>query len=234
MSRSGHDGAHDHWEDEAAAYALGALDGDELHRFEEHLAICGQCREQLAMMHRTLEALPAEAAARAAPPELKERVMDAVRAEAAESKAPVAESSRRRRFAPPGATWPRWALPGLAAAAAAAVAIALVSSGGGSVHTYAGTVSAPGAKASVHQSGSNAQLEVSRLPAPPPGRIYEVWLERAGQAPVPARALFATTTGSVTVPSNLRGVQAVLVSAEPRPSGSRKPTRTPIIVVRLT
>lgn len=234
MSGPGHDGGHDRWEGEAAAYALGALEGGELHRFEEHLAGCGQCQEQLAMMQRTAEALPAAAPVRAAPPELKGRVMGVVREEAPQSKAPVGESSWRRRFVPPGATWPRWALPGLVAAAAAAVAIALVSSGGGSIHTYAGTVSAPGAKASVRQSGSSAQLEVSRLPAPPPGRIYEVWLERPGQAPTPARALFATSTGAVTVPSNLRGVQAVLVSAEPRPSGSRKPTRAPIIVVRLT
>ena len=66
-----------------------------------------------------------------------------------------------------------------------------------------------------------------------PGRIYEVWLQRAGQPPVPAHALFATGTGSVTVPGNLSGVRAVLVTAEPRPSGSSKPTRAPIIVVRL-
>ena len=55
MSRSRHNGAHDHWEGEAAAYALGALDRDERHRFEEHLAICAQCREQLAMMQRAVD-----------------------------------------------------------------------------------------------------------------------------------------------------------------------------------
>jgi hypothetical protein len=36
------------------------------------------------------------------------------------------------------------------------------------------------------------------------------------------------------VPGNIHGVEAVLVTAEPRPSGSLKPTRPPIIVVRLT
>jgi hypothetical protein len=95
-------------------------------------------------------------------------------------------------------------------------------------------VSTQGASASLRQSGTSAQLRVARLPAPPPGRIYEVWLKRAGQAPTPTRALFATSTGSVAVPGNLNGIQTVLVTAEPRPSGSRKPTRAPIIMVRLT
>jgi anti-sigma-K factor RskA len=224
-------GIHEQWEREAAAYALGALDGPELRQFEEHLADCGQCRGQLAMMERAVQALPAAAPAKAPPPELKQRVMGAVRAEAKPSETPVAK--QRGRFAPPAAIRPRWALSGLAAAGAAALAIALVSGGGSRVRTYPGTVSAAGATATVRQSGSSAQLEVARLPAPPPGRIYEVWLQRAGQPPVPAHAQFATGTGSVTVPSSLRGVRAVLVTAEQRPSGSSTPTRPPIIVVRL-
>lgn len=231
MSGWRQDGGHEQWECEAAAYALGALDGAELRQFEQHLADCGQCQEQLAMMQRAVQALPEAAPAHTAPPELKQRVMGVVRAEAEPSETPVPK--RRGRFARPAAIRPRWALSGLAVAAAAALAIALVSGGGSSVRTYTGTVSAPGATASVRQSGSSAQLQVASLPAPPPGRIYEVWLQRAGQPPVPAHALFATGTGSVTVPGNLSGVRAVLVTAEPRPSGSSKPTRAPIIVVRL-
>jgi anti-sigma-K factor RskA len=225
--------SHDRWEGEAAAYALGILDVGESERFEDHLSACAQCQDELAAMRRAVEALPAAAPVRTPPPELKERIMATVRAEAAET-APAHPSSWRRRLKAPTAIWPRWVLPGLAAAAAAALAIAFAFGGGSSARTYLGSVSVPGASVSLRQSGSGAQLRVSRLPAPPSGRIYEVWLERRGQAPAPTRALFATGNGSVAVPSNLRGVQAVLVTAEPRPSGSSKPTRPPIVVVRLT
>jgi hypothetical protein len=85
----------------------------------------------------------------------------------------------------------------------------------------------------LRHSGNSAQLTFSRLPVPPAARIYQVWLKRKARAPEPTRALFATSTGSVAIPGNLRGVQAVLVTAEPRPYGSRAPTRTPLIVVRL-
>ena len=43
----------------------------------------------------------------------------------------------------------------------------------------------------------------SGMPAPPPGRIYEVWLERGTQAPQPTDVLFSVTHsggGSVGVP----------------------------------
>ncbi|HSS78007.1 MAG TPA: anti-sigma factor [Thermoanaerobaculia bacterium] len=42
------------------AYALGALDADDLHEMEEHLAAgCGECRRQLELWNRDLEALAA-------------------------------------------------------------------------------------------------------------------------------------------------------------------------------
>lgn len=233
MTNSADNRRHERWDGDAAAYALDALDPTESRAFEEHLSACRRCQEELAKMRRAVEALPAAAPVRPAPPELKQRVMATVRAEETESAAAAPRPSWRRLSPPPG-TWPRWALPGLAAAAAAVLAIALVAGGGSSARTYPGSVSAPGASASLHRSGTNAQLRVSMLPAPPPGRIYEVWLQRPGEVPAPARALFSTANGSVAVPGNLRGVQAVLVTAEPRPSGSSKPTRAPIIVVRLT
>jgi hypothetical protein len=112
------------------------------------------------------------------------------------------------------------------------VVVVLPAPGGGPARTYPGVVYAPGASASVRQSGNSAQLRFARLPAPPPGRIYQVWLQRGGSFQT-ARTLFAASNGSVGVHGSLRGVQAVLVTAEPRPNGSRAPTRAPIIVVRL-
>jgi len=205
--------------DDAAAYVLHALDEDESRRFEEHLAGCQRCREEVAAMRGAVQTLP-EPVQLQPPAELKQRVMTAVRAEAP---APVRAKVRRPLV-------PALALAG-AAAAAAVVAVTL--SGGSSTRIYHGQVFAPGARASLVVTGQRGRLRFARLPSPPPGRIYEVWLKRGAQAPSPARALFASSNGSVTVPAGLRGVTTVMVTAEPRPHGSRVPTREPLIVVRL-
>ena len=218
--------SHERWEGDAAAYALRALDDDELPEFEAHLAGCQRCREEVAVMRRAAEALPPPSAVEL-PRELKRRVMTLVQADLRRE---VSRTPARRRR--PMIPW--FAVAGAAAAVAVGVVVVVLALGGGSsTHTYAGEVFAPGASASVTVSGPRARLRFSRLPAPPAGHIYEVWLSRAGQSPTPTRALFANSNGSVAVPGNLRGVRMVLVTAEPRPYGSRVPTRAPIIVVRL-
>jgi anti-sigma factor RsiW len=222
------DQSHERFEGSAAAYALGALEEHEVKPFEEHLAGCAQCREELAAMREAVGSLALAVPSASPPPALRERVMAGVRGEA-----PAQPTSSRRRLGAPA-----WLRPGIAVGALAAAALALIlvltTGGGSSTRTFAGVAYASGAGASVRVSSNGAQLRVSRLPAPPAGRIYQVWLKRAAAAPIPTRALFATTTGSVTLPRNLSGVQAVLVTAEPRPFGSRSPTRSPIIVVHLT
>jgi anti-sigma-K factor RskA len=204
---------------DAAAYVLHALDEDESRRFEAHLAGCQRCRDEVAAMRSAVQTLP-EPAPLEPPPELKQRVMTAVRAEAP---APVREKVRR----------PLVPALAVAGAAAAAAVIAVSVSGGSSTRTYQARVFAPGARASLAVTGQRGRLRFARLPSPPPGRLYEVWLKRGGQAPSPTRALFARSSGSVAVPASLRGVSTVLVTAEPRPHGSRVPTRAPLIVVRL-
>ena len=73
------------------------------------------------------------------------------------------------------------------------------------------------------------------LPAPPEGRIYQVWLDRDnGTAPEPTEALFSVRHGraSVDVPGDLRGVKQVLVTDEPL-GGSEVPTRQPVIAASM-
>ncbi len=237
---AGADGrGHERWSEDVAAYALGALDSAELPAFEEHLAGCTWCQNELAQMRAAAVKLPAAMTPAASPPQLKQRVMTIVREEAAQQTASAqqghATTHRRRR---PRVLQSFSSRAGLALAAAAAAALVVVvvvlaSQGGTRVRTFAGIVHAPGASASVRESGTSAQLRVAHLPAPPHGRIYEVWLQRKGSAPRPASVLFATTTGSVAVPASLKGVQTLLVTAEPRPHGSLSPTRSPIIVVPI-
>jgi hypothetical protein len=69
--------------DDAGAWVLGALPGDEQERFAAHLGGCEICRREVAELQMVADTLPLAAVQVAPPPELKERIMSAVRAEAA-------------------------------------------------------------------------------------------------------------------------------------------------------
>jgi anti-sigma-K factor RskA len=213
----------------AAPYVLGSLSDAEHAEFVAHLSGCAVCRDEVAALRAVAAALPMAAPQFTAPPKLKRRVMGEVRADARAARSPSPRRSRSRPARGP-------LLAGLAAAAVvvALVAVVIGATGGGGTRVVRAAVSAPGASASVRLSGGHAELTASGMPATPPGRVYEVWVKRAG-APEPTDALFTVTTqgrASVGVPGGTAGVKAVLVTSEPR-GGSRAPTTAPIIVARI-
>jgi anti-sigma-K factor RskA len=225
----------DECRDDAAAYALGALEPEEAERFRRHLASCTVCRDEVAAFQPAAEALPMAAPEYPVPRALRRRVLRAVRAERGRAPAagrPWLPSLRIRGFR----QQPAAALAVLAVAALVAVAVVELSSGGsGGVRTVQASVAPPAARAELRLSGNHGELIVSRLPAPPPGRIYEVWVRRGRRPPSPTSALFGvTSTGAADVglPGDLRGVSEVLVTPEPL-GGSRAPTRQPVIIARL-
>jgi anti-sigma factor RsiW len=255
--------------DDVGAWVLGALPDDAHERFAAHLVGCEACRREVAELQMVADTLPLAAPQVAPPPELKERIMAAVRAEAAvleaagpeadlpPAPAPTREAApaepapagpERPRPARPARERRRFRLPALAlrplpAAVAAAVLIALgvgggvlLSSGGPSGTTVQARVvapQAPGARASLTVADDRATLKVRDFPSPPAGRVYQVWLKRPGRDPDPTTALFRTSGGSATVdvPGSMRGVDQVLVTAEPD-GGSRAPTRQPVIIAQ--
>jgi anti-sigma-K factor RskA len=93
----------------AAAYALDALDGDELRSYELHLAGCERCQEDVASFRETAASLAYDVQPLQPPEALERRILNAARAER-----PNVVQFRRR-----------WAVPaaalGVAAAAAAIV-----------------------------------------------------------------------------------------------------------------
>jgi hypothetical protein len=156
----------------------------------------------------------------------------------AEADAP-APPRRRRRL------WPFWpnlvlARPVVAWGAAALLVlmggvVGFAARGGGpETRTLAAQVSAPGAHATLRTVGDDALLEVRGLPDPAGDRVYQVWRVPAGKTtPEPTDALFTIRSGgtaSVAVPGGVRGVDKVMVSAEP-PGGSAAPTTRPVVVV---
>ena len=241
---------HDRWADSLGAWLLGALPEDEAEGFRAHLAACADCRADAESLRVAVDALPASAPPAPPPPALKGRVMAIVEREAslleaagpeADRAAPQRRRRRRRRL-------PQLAGLNLRPALATALVLLLLVVGGGAalvgreaLDQDARVVAARvdpelgGARASLEVDGDRARLVGRRLPAPPAGRVYQVWLDRGGVAPEPTSALFSTRrdgSASVDVPGSLAGVRAVMVTDEPA-GGSAKPTGRLILTASL-
>jgi Anti-sigma-K factor rskA/Putative zinc-finger len=224
---------------EAASYALGALDERELASYEAHLATCPVCSAEILRLRPVADSLSLAVPRVEAPDDLRSRLMQVVSGEAELMNAAGWEADR-----PPRARSPfRRLAPALAAAAAlgAGLLIGALAINTGSVRrtqvVRAIVLAPPGfhSSAALRKAGSHVELVVVGLPAPPRGRIYEVWLEHGSQPPQPTDVLFSVThqgNGTVGVPSDLRGISHVLVTDEPF-GGSPKPTRKPIIVASV-
>ncbi len=244
MSADAFTRAHSEAAEALGAYALGALPDDEAARLEAHLRECDRCREDLAALRLAVDALPSAAPPVDAPPELADRVMSVVRAEAellqaaGEGADRPPESRRRRRM---GALLAR---PAFAAAAAAGLAIAavvgfVIGGGvdtGGSVRTVQANVTSvagvtPKTSAALRVSDHRATLIVRDMPEPPSRKVYEVWVKRGGGAPVPAGTTFVVRSGDIPIAHSVDPGDQVLVTAEPN-GGSPSPTSPPMIVAR--
>jgi hypothetical protein len=231
---------------DAAPYVLGALSEEELESYGEHLSGCAECAAEVTVLQTAADSLALGVPPAQTPEDVRTRVMAIVNGEAELLRAAGHEADR------PVRTRPRWRArlqPALAASGALVAglligALAINSGSDSGSGTYTPTtqtidalVSTPGyhATAALSKSGSHVELVVSGMPAPPLGRIYEVWLERGTQAPQPTNALFSVTSsgsGSVGVPGDLTGVSKVLVTSEPL-GGSSQPTRPPVIVASV-
>jgi anti-sigma-K factor RskA len=232
---------HGRWDDTLAAYLLGALPDGELEELQLHLADCDRCREEAVSLQVAVDVLAVAVPPVSPPAHLKARVLDVVRSEAELLSAAGGEADRppRRRRGLRG-WFPRPVITAGAAAAALAVGVlagvAIVGGddGGGGQRTLAARVTDPvaaSARASLVVDGTRAKLVVHRMPAPANGRVYQVWVQRTGTAPVPAGTTFMLRSGDVTIPRPVHGGDQVLVTSEPA-GGSPTPTRPPIVVAQ--
>jgi anti-sigma-K factor RskA len=228
MSENGHERRRD----ELAAYSLGALEPGEAAELERHLAGCEECRTELEWLRPAVQLLPESVARIEAPPELRERLMEQVRSEAAS--APVPRRVRRWRI---GARWSLRPVAGLAAlvlvvAAVAAYAIGSSDSGSGNTTTVV-TGHSPGVVAEVVRDGSSGTLHLTNLHQLPPDEVLQAWVQR-GKRVISAKTLFVPNqdgTASATI-DDMEGVNTVMVTAEPR-GGSVQPTSPPIASVAI-
>ena len=239
--------SHFHADDEqcprgidAGAYVLQALDADERRAYAEHVAGCAHCGPEVAALRRVVDTLPLAAPQVAPPAALKSRIMSVVTAESelllaagpAADRLPAAGRTPRRRWLP-SAFALRPALAGALACALLAVGVVggLVAQGGDpSTQFQPGWAEGP-AEARLALTGDKASLELTGMPSPPKGQVYQVWFDRGDGQPRPTATLFNVRPGGrakIAIAESVKGVDRILVTAEPS-GGSLAPSGAPVI-----
>jgi len=232
--------------DDVGPWVLGALGGDDERVFAEHLAGCAECTADVAQLKMVADALPMAAPQVVPPPALKARIMGAVESEAALLRAAGPEADRPARAERGQGRFARWLAPlgrlrPVPAAALATVILAVgvlvgvLASGGDDTSTTRG-FAPQGAQVALHVTGDHGRLDFTGMPAPPAGRVYQVWLVHGDRAPRPTHTLFTVAhdgRAQVDILESLKGTDKVLVTDEPA-GGSRAPTTQPVAGATLT
>ena len=207
--------------DLTAAYALDALDAADREVYEEHLAGCTHCQEEFAELSLAAGALAYAVEPVSPPPLLRERILDAARAE-------------RPNVVP---LRPRWVSPVAAVAAVVAVAAIALGIWNVSLHNRLNSaqtalrgVPLKGATGSVVVgSGGSSALVVANLGPAPAGKTYEAWVV-AGKSAFPA-GTFSGGEGTTVVRLTRPVPRGALVAVTVEPAGgSKQPTSKPFIV----
>lgn len=227
--------------DQAAAYALGALDAAERAAFEAHLATCAECRAEVQAFRETAAQLAAGAGGATPSGDLRERVLAEARR--------VRPIRTARRFS---AAW-------LAAAAGFVLALLLGSAWWRErderrelatrvaeqnelltsllapdvgVANLAASGRPPSARLFWDAKRQRVVVAVFNLPPAAAGRTYQLWAIAKGQAPVSVGTFNTSGDGSVrTVFPAPPGVAFHLTAVTEEPAGgSPQPTQTPFLV----
>jgi anti-sigma-K factor RskA len=219
----------------SGAYAVDALDDIERAGFERHLAECADCRSEVASL-REAGALLAEDAATDPPAELRDRVLAGIKT--VRPLPPATEERPTRRFR-------------LAVVAAAAAVITAIGVGGAitqpwnddsstTVTTADAVLAAPdarsasvdfdnGASATVTHSDSvgKAVLVTKKMPPPPEGMVYQLWLDQPVRGMVSAGLMPVKADQTVVLEGDAATAQQAGITIEPE-GGSEHPTSNPV------
>lgn len=228
---------HDRWSEDVAAYMLGALGREEMAELERHAEECERCRSEIRWLTPVVDAMAEAPPRRQPPPQLRERLLDEVLADAREAgTSPEPTAGLRARIA-------RWHLGSLtwkplAGLAAVVLVVAAIAGyevgngggGGGNISTFVAPQSS-GIEAKVVSEDGAGEIHLTDVKPLPENRVLEAWVRRDGEVK-PVKALFvpdrdgeaSTTLGS------MRGVDLVMVTTEPA-GGSPSPTSAPIAEV---
>lgn len=235
---------HDRRLEEAAAFALGALDAEQIDDFREHLKGCKRCQDELRWLAPAVLALPEAIDQQAPPPALKVRLMEEVRGDVAREAAAARRGTSRERTGTGfrdwltglnlgGLTWkPLAGIAAVVLVVAAGIGYAIGNGGGSNVHTWEAEQAA-GIQASVVRDGDQGELRLTGVGQVEKGKTLEAWVKR-GETVEPVTMLFKPDAegNATTQIEDLEGAEAVLVTEEPA-AGSKQPTGEPFVNVPL-
>ncbi len=228
---------------DAGAHVLKALPRDEHLAYVEHLTECASCRSEVEALRPVVDTMLIAAPQYAPPVALKSRIMAVVNAEAellasagAGADRPPRAEPARRRFRLPGFAAPlRPAFAGALACALLGLGVVggVLSQQGGSdaPRVAEGRVVASIGKARLMQTGDKATLELTGMPSPPKGQVYQVWFDKGDGRFRPTHTLFNVRSdgrAKVAIEEPVKGVQKIAVTAE-RSGGALEPSSAPVI-----
>jgi anti-sigma-K factor RskA len=227
------------WDDEVAAYALGALEPAEAAELEAHLEECEHCRMALRWLSPAVQVLPESVERVKAPRQVRENVISEVRADAKRSRRAEGGLLARLRLRQPKTGSLAWrpiaalAVMALAVVAIAGYEIGSDGSSGGEASAPIVVGEAPGVVAEMIPEGDGGTLQLENVSQLPDDRVLEAWVQREGEVE-PVRALFVPDHEghAKTIVADMEGVETVMVTTEPK-GGSELPTSDPIVTMPI-
>ncbi|MDQ2675977.1 MAG: anti-sigma factor [Actinomycetota bacterium] len=225
---------HSEYRDQVAAYALDALEPHEKLEVERHLAGCDGCREYLMWLHPAIDLLPASVEARTPPASLKRSLMGAVEAEIkADRRAEKARKRSERGLW--GTIWRPVTAGVLGVVLIAGATVGWLLRGDNPQSEFFEVErlaqGGPAMEASLEVQGNEGILHVAELPALPPAKDYQAWVQHDGRME-PSSTFEIREDGEVHI-DDLEGAEGVYITLEPE-DGSEEPTEPILMGVELS
>ena len=217
--------------DDLVAFALGALEPEEERAVQAHAPTCARCTRELEALVPAVATLGESVDQLEAPPQLRERVLAEVRADAERSSAEREGPARRR----PRRGWRgRFARPAFAALAIVVAAfggylIAQDNGGGGPEQTTVPVVAQQGIGGTLAVDENSSMLDLHGLGQLKGDEVYQVWVAK-GQSVRPSSNFIPDASGRAmtAVDGRLDSGTKVMVTKEPHP-GETAPT-SPVLL----
>jgi anti-sigma-K factor RskA len=222
--------------DDLVAYSLGALEPGEAREVEAHAPSCARCSRELEALVPAVAVLAESVEQLEPPPELRERVMAAVRADV--------EATQRERSQAPERPPARRDWRGLLLRPAYAVGLAIViaaiggyliagnNGGGGPGETTVPVVAQQGIGGTLAVGEQSSMLDLHGLQQLTGKQVYQVWVAK-GKSLRPSSSFVPDANGRAmsAVDGHLTSGTKVMVTREPH---AGRTTPTPPILLSAT